>query len=127
MSESDREQRKRFWIKVNLVILLLSSALNIFMLFFIVPKFEQIYADALPGRILPSITEFIITARIALAVINLSWPILGAILIQRQKPYAILWINVGIIWSFLQIGITTIALFMPMVGDITGMSNSNHP
>lgn len=114
--ESRSTETKQFWIKVSLVILFILSSGNIFLLLFIVPKFEQIFADALPGRPLPGITEFIFTARIAIALIDLSWPILGTILLRQQKSYAILWINLGIVWTFLQVGSTVIALFMPMVG-----------
>ena len=82
-----------------------------------VPKFEQIYKDALAGSgPLPPLTQFIITARIALAIIDLGWPILGTLLIRLQKPYAILWINIGILWTFLQFVITVIALVKPLFG-----------
>jgi hypothetical protein len=94
---------------------------------FIVPSFEQIFADALPGKPLPPVTVFIIAARFALAMIDLGWPVLGTVLIRQQKRYAILWINIGIVWTLLQIGITVIALFMPMAGGIiVGMPDSNH-
>lgn len=127
MSDPTPEQRrgprstetKRFWIKFSLVSLIIISVANIYLLLFMIPKFEQIYKDALPGRQLPPLTEFIITARFALMIIALGWPILGTLLLRLQKPYAILWINIGIIWTFLQFGISFVALFMPMIG-ITG-------
>jgi hypothetical protein len=133
MSDSGQKQEKgarstetkRFWIKVSLVILFLFSALNVLLQLFIIPKFVQIFADALPGMPLPGITQFIITARIAFVFVALGWPILGTTLVRRQKPYAILWINIGIVWTFLQIGITIIALFKPMIGIETGISD--HP
>jgi hypothetical protein len=118
-----KQERKQFWIKVSLVILFFFSAANVFLMLFIVPKFEQIYADALPGKILPPLTQFIITTRIAIAFIDLCWPVLGTFLIKQKKPSAILWINLGLIVTFLQVGITVIALFKPMVGIITGESN----
>jgi type II secretory pathway component PulF len=137
MSDPEQEQgegsrstkTKRFWIGVSLIILFLFSAANVFLLLFIVPKFEQIFADTLPGRPLPTVTEFIITGRIVIAIVTLGWPILGAILLRQRKSSAILWINIGIVWTFFQIGITTIALFIPMTmgGDIFGMPDSNHP
>ncbi len=60
----------------------------------------------------------------ALAISTLGWPILCAILVRLQKSYAILWINIGIVWTFLQTGITVIAIFMPMDSITTGMSDS---
>ena len=128
MSEPAQEQgktarsmeTKRRWVKVSLVILFLLSAANIFLMLVIVPKFEQIFADALPGMPLPRVTNLIITGRIVIAMVTVCWPILGTILVRQQKPYAILWINVGIIAMLLQCGTTIIALYMPMVrmGDI---------
>src|SRR5580692_4918022 len=116
MSEPDPEQgkgarstkTKRFWLGTSLVVLFVFGAGNIFLQLFIIPKFQQIYADALPGKQLPTITEFILTARMVLLFIAMGWPIAGALLVKLQKPYAILWINLGIIWTILQIGITVI-------------------
>jgi hypothetical protein len=133
MSDPNQEQgkgprsteAKRFWSGVSLVILFIFSALSIFLQVFIIPKFVQIYQDALPGVHLPPLTEFIITTRSAFAIIGLGWPILGSFLVRLQKPYAILWINIGILWIFLQMGITIIALFKPMIGIETGISD--HP
>jgi hypothetical protein len=119
-----KEERRQFWIKVSLAILFLFCAANIFLMLFIVPKFEQIYKDALAGSgPLPPLTAFIIHARSAIALIDLVWPILGSVLIWQKKPYAILWINLGIIGLFLQVGITVVALFTPMVGYHGGMSD----
>ena len=107
-------ETKQFWIWVSLVTLFLSSSVNIYLLLFVVPKFEWIFAEALPGMPLPPVTVFIIAARIGLAVIALGWPIIGSVLVNQQKTYAILWINIGLIWTFLEIGTVVIALFMPM-------------
>jgi len=117
-------ERKQFWIKVSLVILFLFSAANIFLMLFIVPKFEQIFADALPGAPLPTITVFIISVRIALAIAALGWTILGSFLVWLRKPTAILWINIGILCLFLEIGITIYALILPMFMPAGGMSDA---
>jgi hypothetical protein len=127
--ESRLTKRNRILIGVSLVTLFLFAVVDIFLLLLVVPKFEQIFQDALPGRPLPPVTEFILSARIALVFIALGWPIIGTLLVRLQKRYAILWINVGTVWTVLQIGITVIALYMPMAlgGDIFGMPDSNHP
>jgi hypothetical protein len=65
---------------------------------------------------------FFINYRIGLALVILAWPILGALLRLWQKPFATIWINLGIVWFFLEIGTTVIALFLPMAGGlITGI------
>ena len=133
MSDPQQQQPKEshitkpngFWTGFSLGTLVVFSALDIFLLLFIVPKFEQIFADALPGKPLPTVTEFIITARIALVMIALGWPILGALLVKLQKRHAILWINVGTIWTIFQIVSAVIALYMPMASQgIYGMSDA---
>jgi type IV pilus assembly protein PilC len=43
-----------------LVVLVIAMAILAFLLVFIVPKFQQIFQDALPGQPLPGITEFVI-------------------------------------------------------------------
>jgi hypothetical protein len=111
----------QFWVGVSMGILFLFSAANIFVLLFMVPKFEQIFADTLPGKPLPTVTEFILTARVGLGLINMFWLIFGSVLVRQQKRYAILWINVGTIWNIFQIVSTTIALFMPMISTNVGM------
>ena len=116
-----------FWIGVSVGILFVVSAANLFLLLFIVPKFKQIFADALPGKPLPNITEFILMARMGLVFVALAWPIVATFLVRLQMRHAILWIFVGTLWTVLQIGITVIALYLPMSYDgIVGMSDA-HP
>ena len=43
-----------------LVVLVIAAAILTFLLIFIVPKFQQIFQDALPGKPLPGITLFVI-------------------------------------------------------------------
>ncbi len=43
-----------------LVVLVIAAAILTFLLIFIVPKFQQIFQDALPGKPLPSVTVFVI-------------------------------------------------------------------
>jgi type IV pilus assembly protein PilC len=43
-----------------IVVLVIASAILTFLLIFIVPKFQQIFQDALPGKPLPTITLFVI-------------------------------------------------------------------
>jgi hypothetical protein len=115
-------ETKRAWPIASIVILLGLGAINIFLPLFVVPKFEQIYQDALPEMPLPGITVFIITARFPLALVAFAWPIIGIITVWRRKRAAIWIINLGYLYFFLLIGITVIALFRPMImtGIITG-------
>jgi hypothetical protein len=106
----------RFWFWFSVVFLFSLSAGNIFLSLYIVPKFEQIFAEALPGKPLPEVTEFVITGKFLLAIFTLCWPIITGLLIRLRKPGAIWWINIGIIWNILQISITILALFIPMIG-----------
>ena len=117
---------RRSWPIFSLGVLIFLSGFNIFLPLFIVPKFERIYVDALgPDHPLPGITYFIIGARIPLALIALAWPVLAIIAVQRRWRATGWIINLGYLFFFVLIGLTVIALFMPMVGDITGMSDAS--
>lgn len=108
--------------EVGLGILFLLSAANAFLLCYVVPKFEQIFADTLPGKPLPGITDFIIDDRIALILFVIALPILTLIMFWQRRRHAIILINLGIIWFLLQGGFTVFAIFVPMAGGIiTGM------
>ena len=82
----------------------------------------MIFQDALPGKPLPGATNFILDYRMALVVAAVAWPVICAIAHQGRKSYAFLLINIGIICFLFEIGITIIALFMPMVGTTDGMA-----
>jgi len=127
-SQEERwSEKKRFWIGVSLGLLFLFSGMNIFVQVVIIPKFQQIYADALPGMPLPGLTQFMISARVEVVFIAVAWTVVGAILLRMQKRYAKLWIYLGMMWAVLHIAINIVALFMPMVGIEDGMSDSTHP
>ena len=111
---------------VVLGLLFLFSAADIFLLG-VIPKFQQIFADALPGKPLPSATLFFFTFRVVLLILAAGRPILAYFLVRLRKPYAIVWISIGTLWTILELGIGIIAMFMPMVGGPTGMSDSTHP
>jgi hypothetical protein len=107
----------RLWVRLSL--LSAFSAANIFVLLLIVPKFQEIFSDALgPDHPLPAITNFIIAGRIVFAVVTACWPILGTMLVRQQRPHSMLYLNIGIVWMFLQCGMTVIALFMPLCGGV---------
>ncbi len=122
-----RHEIRSFWIGLALSALAFAVAVDFAVLFFIVPKFEEIFRDALPGKPLPSVTEFIIHYKMGLALFNLGWPIAGFYLWKQQNRFAFLWVNIGLLWFLFQMGITIIALFMPMVGTTTGMSDTFRP
>jgi len=112
------------WLGTTLFILIIFSTLNFVFSFFWVPKFEQIFQDALPGKPLPLLTEFVLACRIPLAIVALAWPIAGVIFVWRSSNRAILFLNLAIILTLVQIGITIFALFIPMVsGCITSTSD----
>jgi hypothetical protein len=123
MSASPKTNRA--WAIASLVALLGLGAINIFLPLFLVPKFERIYQDALPGRPLPEITVFIIAARFLFALVAFAWPIVGVIAVWRRQRAAIWIINLGYLYFLLAIGVTVFALFMPIGGDlITGMPDA---
>jgi hypothetical protein len=112
----------RFWAGVGFGVLIVFSAANLILLLFVVPKFGQIYADALPGKPLPPVTDFILAGRLAIVLINVAWLLVCGYFLHRRNRHSIFLINLATIFNFLQVGTTVIALMMPMVGTTTGMA-----
>jgi type II secretory pathway component PulF len=113
------------WPIVSIVVLVGLGLINIFLSLDVVPKFQQIYQEALPGMPLPALTNFIITARYALAFVALTWPIVGIVALGRRHRAATWIINIGDLCFFLLVPVTTLALFMPMTGGMAvGMSDA---
>jgi hypothetical protein len=113
------------WPAISLITLLGLGAINIFLPLSVVPKFAQIFQDALPGKPLPGITLFMIEARIPLALIALAWPIAGIIAVWQRHRAAPWIVNLGLLFLFTLIPITVIALYMPLTdGIVVGMSEA---
>ncbi len=116
---------RRFWKVLSLVILIAISASCIFTLCFIIPKFEQIYADAMPGKPLPRLTLLLLDSRFPLMAINALWPLAGIVLLMRNHRSTMVWLNLGTLLGFIELALVTLALFLPMCdGIIVGMSES---
>ena len=116
---------RRFWRVLSLVILIAISAFCIFNLCFIVPKFEQIYAFAFPGRPLPGLTLFVLGSRYPLIAITALYPLAGMVLLRRNHPATLVCLNLGTLLGFIELALVTLALFLPMCdGIIVGMSES---
>jgi type II secretory pathway component PulF len=67
-----RAENKAFWVRFSLAMLIGLAAINVFVLLFVVPKFKMIFADALPGKPLPPVTNFILDYPFALIVVAIA-------------------------------------------------------
>ena len=110
---------------LSLVILITISAACIFTLCFIVLKFEQIYADAMPGKPLPGLTLLVLGSRFPLIAINALWPLAGIVLLMRNHRSTMIWLNLGTVLGLIELIVTVVALFLPMVSHIVGMSETS--
>jgi type II secretory pathway component PulF len=109
---------------LGLITLLGLSAIHVFMFLIVVPKFERIYQEALPGMPLPGLTGFVIGGRFVLALIALVWLVAGVVAAWQRSRAATWIIRLGYVYFFPMIGVTVLALFMPFCGvSVTGMSN----
>ena len=111
----------RAWPIVSLVVLVALGGINVFLALFIVPKFEQIFQDALPGQRLPGLTEFIMEDQIPLALLAVVWPVGGIVAVWRRYRAAIWIVGIGCVFFFFLIGVTITALFQPMIAIDGGM------
>jgi type II secretory pathway component PulF len=108
------------WKVTRVVLFLLFASFNVFVAVFIIPRFEQIFQDALPGQPLPKLTQLIIFDRFSLTAFASILLVLGIFSVRRKQDN---WCAFLLFVMSVQIGITIVALFMPMVVDITGMSS----
>lgn len=106
------------------VILLLICASYILIGLVCIPKFEQLYQDALPGYRLPGLTQWIIAGRIPIMIIGAVWPIVAILNIRRLKLTSVLLLYLLMGLSFGEILITTYALIRPLIGLATYMSDA---
>jgi type IV pilus assembly protein PilC len=93
-----------------LVVLVIASAILTFLLIFIVPKFQQIFADALPGKPLPSVTLFVIACSNLL--VSQWYFVLGGIAVVVIGYKALASTPAGIML------LDRIALKVPVFGDL---------
>ena len=93
------------------VVLVIAAAILTFLLIFIVPKFQQIFQDALPGKPLPAITLFVIGCSHML--VDQWYIVVGTIVLCVVGYKALSSTTAGI--AFLD----RIALKIPVFGDLT--------
>jgi type IV pilus assembly protein PilC len=94
-----------------LVVLVIAGAILSFLLVFIVPKFQQIFQDALPGKPLPGITLFVIACSHLL--VSQWYLVLGGIAAAVVGYKAIASTSSGVIF------LDQLALKIPVFGDLT--------
>jgi hypothetical protein len=81
------------------------------------------FENALPGKPLPSATNFVLNYEFQLIWISLLWPVLGilALTLPKKLPTSILIITCLPILMLLLIAFTWVALHIPLVMATTGM------
>lgn len=94
-----------------LVVLVIAGLILSFLLVFIVPKFQQIFEDALPGKPLPGITVFVINCSHFL--VNQWYIVIGLIAVVVVGYKVMASTPAGIIF------IDQMALKVPVFGDLT--------
>jgi type IV pilus assembly protein PilC len=98
-----------------LVVLVIAGAILSFLLIFIVPKFQQIFQDALPGQPLPSVTLFVIACSDLL--VTRWYFVLGgiALLVFGYKTLAS--VPAGVVF------LDQVALRIPVFGDLASKTS----
>jgi len=112
-------ENNRAWPIVSLVILLMLGAINLCLLLFVVPDFDQRFQTTWPGKPLPNITQFIIATRIPLVLIALAWSIAGTVTVWRRHWTAICIVSLGQLFFFALIWVTTVALIIAEIPIIS--------
>src|ERR1700761_3291084 len=94
-----------------IVVLVIAAAILTFLLIFIVPKFQQIFQDALPGKPLPAITLFVIACSHML--VDQWYIVVGTIVLCVVGYKALSSTAAGIVF------LDKLALKIPVFGDLT--------
>jgi type IV pilus assembly protein PilC len=94
-----------------LVVLVIAGLILTFLLIFIVPKFQKIFQDALPGKPLPSVTLFVIACSNIL--VEQWYFVLGGIALVVIGYKALASVPAGVIF------LDNVALRIPVFGDLT--------
>jgi hypothetical protein len=112
-----RKRTKMVWF-VFLLLLAISVA-NIFALLFALPAFQQIYHDMLGAHPLPLPTSAIIKWKLLFVFLAFLWPAAGITIFWiNSTKNPVRYICGLFLLAVLQVGLTTIALFIPLIGDI---------
>jgi len=115
-----------FGYKVGaLALLFLASLFNVGDTFSI-SHFRQIFQDALPGKPLPLLTNFLLEFQTLVTCLAVLWPALGllSVFIFKKVSTTIIVITGLLIVVILQLALTWLGLFMPMVSLLNGISDS---
>jgi type IV pilus assembly protein PilC len=97
------------------VVLVIAALILTFLLIFIVPKFQQIFQDALPGKPLPDITVFVI--KCSHLLVDQWYLVVGGILLAVVGYKALSSTPAGIVF------LDRLALKIPVFGDLTSKTS----
>jgi type IV pilus assembly protein PilC len=98
-----------------IVVLVIAGAILTFLLIFIVPKFQQIFADALPGQPLPTVTVFVISCSDLL--VSKWYLVLGGIALVVFGYKTLASIPAGVLF------LDQVALRIPVFGDLSSKTS----
>ncbi|MGB8353352.1 MAG: hypothetical protein WCD79_05655 [Chthoniobacteraceae bacterium] len=109
-----------------LIILVGISAMNIFEAVVLIPELKHFFDDMLHAGNVPALTAMLIGCRLALTVLSIALLGAGFIVCLFSSPErALTKLCVLIVAAFIQIAITTIALFVPLLAIIHTMSSGS--
>jgi hypothetical protein len=90
----------------------------------LIPFYHGLFLDALPGKPLPGMTQFVIWARILLLLLAIVLPIAAVVILfaVRNHKVALILATVVMVSVFLQMSLTASSLMSPMMDLMGGMS-----
>ena len=93
---------------------------------FAIPKFWRIFRDAMPDQPLPLLTTAVLESHGILPFLAVLWPAVGLFVIFMSKQISTsVYVPVCmLIVTAVQLATTWLALFLPMISLVNGMSDS---
>jgi len=136
MSESHTESRLlELSVKIDALVTtykVVMASLLVFLSFlnfaetFAIPKFWRIFRDAMPDQPLPLLTTAVLESHGILPFLAVLWPAVGLFVIFMSKQISTsVYVPVCmLIVTAVQLATTWLALFLPMISLVNGMSDS---
>ena len=111
-------------VKIFLLLLLLTFSVGGILSTLSIDKYQQIFADALPGKPLPGLTLLVLFLKPYLFCLAFFWPVMGifAATLRKNVVLSLSLLCVASAGLLIQSVIILCAMQLPLIGIITGMA-----
>ena len=118
--ESSAPERRPVGIIIAFGFVILLSLVQLYISAIVIPRFTDIFHDMIGDRPLPALTAMVLTCRWVLVGVACILSFAASVMVRRRASLRYLFAILAIL--LLQIAFATVALFLPLVGDIQAIT-----